>query len=83
MVPYRIIQIPWCVTSLAQPCFWDSALLLGIVADGSFACLYSVPLSEYVICLSDGNDTPVCETAKEMQMCRTDFWTLWERERVG
>ena len=31
----------------------------------------------------DGNDNPVCETAKETQMCRTVFWTLWERERVG
>ena len=31
----------------------------------------------------DGNDDPVCETAKETQMCRMDFWTLWERERVG
>ena len=30
----------------------------------------------------DGNDNPVCETAKETQMKRTDFWTLWERERV-
>ena len=26
---------------------------------------------------------PVCKTAKETQMYRTDFWTLWERERVG
>ena len=26
---------------------------------------------------------PVCETAKETQMCRTVFWTLWERARVG
>ena len=24
---------------------------------------------------------PVCETAKETQMYRTVFWTLWERER--
>ena len=31
----------------------------------------------------DGNDDPVCETAKETQMCRADFWTLRERERVG
>ena len=31
----------------------------------------------------DGNDNPVCETAKETQMYRTVFWTLWERERVG
>ena len=31
----------------------------------------------------DGNNNPVCETAKETQMCRTVFWTLWERARVG
>ena len=31
----------------------------------------------------DGNDNPVCETAKETQMYRTVFWTLWDRERVG
>ena len=43
MILYRIIQILWCVTSLAQHCFWDSALLLGIVADGSFALLYWPP----------------------------------------
>ena len=28
----------------------------------------------------DGNANPVCETAKETQMYRTVFWTLWERE---
>ena len=31
----------------------------------------------------DGNDDPVWETAKETQMYKTDFWTLWERARVG
>ena len=31
----------------------------------------------------DGNDNPVCETAKETQMYRTVIWTLWERTRVG
>ena len=31
----------------------------------------------------DDNDNPVCETAKETQMYRTVFWTLWERESVG
>ena len=31
----------------------------------------------------DGKDNPVCETAKETQMCIMDFWTLRERERVG
>ena len=29
------------------------------------------------------NNKPVCETAKETQIHRTVFWTLWERERVG
>ena len=28
----------------------------------------------------DGNDNPICETAKETQMYRTVSWTLWERE---
>ena len=27
----------------------------------------------------DGNDNPVCETAKETQN-RTVFWTMWDRE---
>ena len=31
----------------------------------------------------DGNNNPICETAKETQMYRTDFWTLWEKVRVG
>ena len=31
----------------------------------------------------DGNDDPICETAKETQIERTDFWTLWEKARVG
>ena len=30
----------------------------------------------------DGNDDPVCKTAKETQRCRADFWTQRERERV-
>ena len=33
--------------------------------------------------LKVGNDNPICETAKETQMYRTVFWTLWERARVG
>ena len=35
----------------------------------------------YIWNLKDGNDDPVCKTAKETQMYRTDFWTLRERER--
>ena len=31
----------------------------------------------------DGNNNPVYETAKEILMYRTVFWTLWERDRVG
>ena len=31
----------------------------------------------------DGNDNPVCETAKETQVYRTVFWTQRERESVG
>ena len=31
----------------------------------------------------DGNNNPICKTEKETQMYRTDFWTLWEKVRVG
>ena len=31
----------------------------------------------------DGNDDPICKTAKETQIQRTEFWTLWEKVRVG
>ena len=31
----------------------------------------------------DGNDNPVRKTAKETQMYRTVFWTLWDRARAG
>ena len=30
-----------------------------------------------------GNDDPICETAKVTQILRTEFWTLWEKARVG
>ena len=33
--------------------------------------------------LKDGNDNPICKTEKETQMYRTDFWTLWEKARLG
>ena len=43
---------------------------------------YSILTHIYGI-YKDGNNNPVYETAKETQMYRTVFWTLWERERVG
>ena len=43
---------------------------------------YSILMHIYRI-EKDGNNNPVCETAKETQMYRTVFWTLWERARVG
>ena len=43
---------------------------------------YSILMHIYGI-QKDGNDNPVCETAKETQMYRMDFWTLWGRERSG
>ena len=43
---------------------------------------YSILTHIYGI-YKDGNDNPIYETAKETQMYRTVFWTLWERERVG
>ena len=52
------------------------------------SCLYIFEVSclsvaSFAIIFShseDGNDNPVCETAKETQMHRTVFWTLWEWE---
>ena len=32
---------------------------------------------------NNGNDNTICKTEKETQMYRTDFWTLWEKVRVG
>ena len=43
---------------------------------------YSIIMHIYAI-KKDGNDNLICKTAKETQMYRTVFWTLWERERVG
>ena len=31
----------------------------------------------------DGNNNPICKTEKGTQMYRPDFWTLWEKARVG
>ena len=39
---------------------------------------YSILTHIYGI-YKDGNDNLECETAKETQMYRTVFWTLWER----
>ena len=43
---------------------------------------YSILTHIYGI-YKDGNDDTICETAKETQMYRTVFWTLWERARMG
>ena len=31
----------------------------------------------------DGNDNPIYKTGKETKLYRTDFWTPWEKLRVG
>ena len=43
---------------------------------------YSILMHIYEI-LKDGNNNPICKTEKETQMYTTDFWTLWEKARVG
>ena len=43
---------------------------------------YSILIDIYRV-WKDGNNNPICETAKETQIYRTDFWTLWEKVRVG
>ena len=42
---------------------------------------FSILMHIYGI-LKDGSDDPICKTAKETQMYRTDLWTLWEKARV-
>ena len=42
---------------------------------------YSVLMQIHRI-LKDGNDDPICKTAKEAQN-KEDFWTLWEKARLG
>ena len=43
---------------------------------------YSILMHTYGI-QKDSNNNPICETAKETQMYRTVFWTLWEKVGVG
>ena len=43
---------------------------------------YSILTHTYGI-QKDGNNDPIRKTAKETQIQRTDFWTLWEKARVG
>ena len=41
-----------------------------------------IPADLFQILKDDAvNENPVYETAKETQMYRTVFWTLWKRER--
>ena len=42
---------------------------------------YSILMHIYRI-YKDGNDDPICETAKETQMYRTVFLILWGRARA-
>ena len=43
---------------------------------------YNILMHIYGI-YKDGNNDPICETAKETQIYRTVCWTLWEKTRVG
>ena len=60
---------------LSQDCFGYSRFYV-------FPYKYSILTHIYGI-LKDGNNNPKCKTEKETQMYRTDFWTLWEKSRVG
>ena len=43
---------------------------------------YSILMHIYGI-QKDGNNNPICKIEKETQMYIADFWTLWEKARVG
>ena len=60
-----------CVHNLFQS--WNATCKMGTKTSSSVT----------VDWLIDGNDNPICKTEKETQMYRTDFWTLWEKARVG
>ena len=63
-----------CVGLLATP---GDCSLPGSSAHG----IFQAKVLEWVAIAFSNN--LVYETAKETQMYRTVFWTLWERERVG
>ena len=65
-----------CMKQVASPGSMHDTGCLGLVH-------WDDPEKEKKKKKKDGNDNPVCDTAKETQMYRTVFWTLWERERVG
>ena len=44
---------------------------------------YSILTHIYRIKKKNGHSNPICKTEKETQMYITDFWTLWEKARVG
>ena len=41
------------------------------------------PVIQSEVSQKDGNDSSICKTAKETQLQKTDFWTLWEKVKVG
>ena len=43
---------------------------------------YSI-LTDMCGILKDGSDNPICRSEKETKRYITDFWTLWEKVRVG
>ena len=43
---------------------------------------YSILTHIYGI-YKNSNDNPICKTEKEIQMYRTELWTLWEKARLG
>ena len=69
--PMLILKLQYFGHLMQRANSWEKTLMLGKI-EGRIYGIWK-----------DGNDNPVCETAKETQMYRTVFWTLWERERVG
>ena len=50
------------------------SFLIHSSADGHLGCFHVLAII---------NDNPICKTEKETQMYRTDFWTLWDKVKVG
>ena len=71
-------------------CFFDDPVDVGNLICGSSAFsktslnIWKFSILMYIYGIyNEVNDNSICETAKETQVYRTVFWTLWEKARVG
>ena len=76
-------NVPCALEKQVYSAFWWNILKMSVRSIS-----FNVPFKTFVSLhiyeiLKDGNDDPICKTAKETQMWKTVFWTLWEKVRVA